>query len=218
VTIELELDGRRRQVTLRRENDDWRAEIDGREVAVSVVEAAGPAPGRRPVRRSSSEGGSPGGSRRWSMLVGPVAPAGASGDSRSVASGFMTAGASAKAVSRTSYEIAFEPSAGGELLVHVNGVVVVPITVVERQRRRHSGGADRDADGQPQTIVAPMPGRIVKVLVQPGEAVQARQGLIVIEAMKMENELRAPRGGTVTEVRVGEGSSVEANSVLVVLE
>jgi biotin carboxyl carrier protein len=67
------------------------------------------------------------------------------------------------------------------------------------------------------TIVAPMPGRIVKVLVKPHETVAARQPLVVVEAMKMENELRAPRGGVVTEVRVSEGASVEANTVLVVL-
>jgi biotin carboxyl carrier protein len=62
-----------------------------------------------------------------------------------------------------------------------------------------------------------MPGRIVRVLVQPGEAVRAGQGLIVVEAMKMENELRAPRAGTVAEIRVREGASVEADAVLVVL-
>ena len=62
-----------------------------------------------------------------------------------------------------------------------------------------------------------MAGRVVKVLVKTGEAVAARQPLVVVEAMKMENELRAPRDGTVAEVRVSEGSSVEANAVLVVL-
>jgi biotin carboxyl carrier protein len=62
-----------------------------------------------------------------------------------------------------------------------------------------------------------MPGRVVKVLVTPGAAVAARQGLVVVEAMKMENELRAPRAGTVTEVRVREGAPVDANTVLVVI-
>jgi biotin carboxyl carrier protein len=62
-----------------------------------------------------------------------------------------------------------------------------------------------------------MPGRVVKVLVAPGDAVLARQGLVVVEAMKMENELRAPRAGTVAEVRVREGTPVEANVVLVVI-
>jgi biotin carboxyl carrier protein len=62
-----------------------------------------------------------------------------------------------------------------------------------------------------------MPGRVVKVLVAPGDAVAARQGLVVVEAMKMENELRAPRAGRVSEVRVHEGAPVEANTVLIVL-
>jgi biotin carboxyl carrier protein len=62
-----------------------------------------------------------------------------------------------------------------------------------------------------------MPGRVVKVLVAVGDAVAARQGLVVVEAMKMENELRAPRAGRVSEVRVREGAPVEANTVLIVL-
>ena len=197
MTIEIELDGVRRQVTLRREGDRWIAGIDGREVAVSVAEVGG----------------------EWSMLVGPQAvlpPEGGSHDSPHVASGF----------SRKSFDIAFEPVATGELIVHVNGVAV-PLTVVNEPgppkpwrksaRAAHSTRDGGAADG-PLMIVAPMPGRIVKVLVQLNETVVARQPLVVVEAMKMENELRAPRGGTVTEVRVREGSSVEANTVLVVLK
>ncbi|MBM3819090.1 MAG: acetyl-CoA carboxylase biotin carboxyl carrier protein subunit [Acidimicrobiia bacterium] len=63
-----------------------------------------------------------------------------------------------------------------------------------------------------------MPGRIVKVLVTPGDAVAARQGLVVVEAMKMENELRSPKAGTVTDVRVTQGQLVDARAVLVVVE
>ena len=69
----------------------------------------------------------------------------------------------------------------------------------------------------PIAIASPMPGRVVRVLVTPGAAVVARQGLVVVEAMKMENELRAPRAGTVAEVRVREGATVDANTVLVVI-
>jgi biotin carboxyl carrier protein len=67
-------------------------------------------------------------------------------------------------------------------------------------------------------VIAPMPGRIVKVLVKAGDRVARGQGLVVVEAMKMENELRAPREGTVAAVRVSEGMSVEASAVLVVVE
>jgi biotin carboxyl carrier protein len=63
-----------------------------------------------------------------------------------------------------------------------------------------------------------MPGKVVKVLVQPGNQVAARQGIVIVEAMKMENELRAPRAGTVSEVKVLEGSSVEAGAILVIIE
>jgi biotin carboxyl carrier protein len=63
-----------------------------------------------------------------------------------------------------------------------------------------------------------MPGRIVKLLVQRGDTVAARQGLVVVEAMKMENELRSPKDGTVAEVRVSEGMSVDAGAVLLVVE
>jgi biotin carboxyl carrier protein len=62
-----------------------------------------------------------------------------------------------------------------------------------------------------------MPGKIVKLLVKPGDKVQPRQGLVVVEAMKMENELRARAAGTVSEVRVAEGASVEAGAILVIL-
>ena len=199
--FEIDLDGRRRQLTLRHENDHWRVGIDGREVAVTVVETGG-------------EGG------RWSMLVGRVLPP-EGGSHTDLASGFLTAGASAKAVSRTSYDIRFEPAPGGALIVHVNGIAV-PLAVVEppgspKPRAKAARGGAAGSDAGPRAVVAPMPGRIVKVLVQPGEAVQARQGLVVVEAMKMENEVRAPHAGIVADVRVREGSSVEANAVLVVL-
>jgi biotin carboxyl carrier protein len=58
----------------------------------------------------------------------------------------------------------------------------------------------------------------VKVLVKPGDEVKARQGLVVVEAMKMENELRSPKDGRVADVLVAEGASVEAGRLLVVVE
>ena len=59
---------------------------------------------------------------------------------------------------------------------------------------------------------------MVRVLVAPGENVAARQGVVVVEAMKMENELRSPKAGRVKEVAVAAGASVEAGRVLVVIE
>lgn len=83
-----------------------------------------------------------------------------------------------------------------------------------RARKRSRGSAGR-ADNE---LRAPMPGRIVKVLVAPGQAVEANEPLVVIEAMKMENELRATGPATVASVEVTEGQNVEGNSLLVRFE
>jgi biotin carboxyl carrier protein len=80
-----------------------------------------------------------------------------------------------------------------------------------RQWRRR--GSSLDAEG-PQEIVAPMPGKIVKVLVTEGQEVKRDQGLMVIEAMKMQNEMRAPRAGRVERIYVEEGRGVEAGARL----
>ena len=104
----------------------------------------------------------------------------------------------------------------GEWLVSLDGRVV-GATINGRRARRASGDAAGTAAGE-QKVVAPMPGRVVKVLVAAGTRVEARQGVVVVEAMKMENELRAPRAGVVREVRVAEGASVEAQTVLVIID
>jgi len=70
----------------------------------------------------------------------------------------------------------------------------------------------------PVAVCAPMPGKVVKLLVGAGDAVHDGQGLVVIEAMKMENELRAPRAGRVSDLRVREGQAVEGREKLLVLE
>jgi biotin carboxyl carrier protein len=70
----------------------------------------------------------------------------------------------------------------------------------------------------PAPLIAPMPGLIVRVNAQPGDQVQAGQGLVVMEAMKMENELRAPAAGRVKAVLAGPGTAVEKGAVLVELE
>ena len=89
-------------------------------------------------------------------------------------------------------------------------------TVVSRFGVRAADGAPGGSG--PQQVTAPMPGRVVRVLVAPGDQVAPRQGLVVIEAMKMENELRAARAGRVMTVRVVQGQSVEAGALLVSVE
>lgn len=81
-----------------------------------------------------------------------------------------------------------------------------------RQWRRT--GSSIELEG-PQEIVAPMPGKIAKILVTEGEEVKSGQGLLVIEAMKMQNELRAPRAGRVERVYTSEGRGVESGARLV---
>jgi len=76
---------------------------------------------------------------------------------------------------------------------------------------------DKAAHAGPLKLTAPMPGKIVKVLVAPGEAVEAGRGVLVMEAMKMENELRAARAGTIQEIRVKEGQAVEMGALLLVI-
>jgi biotin carboxyl carrier protein len=128
-------------------------------------------------------------------------------------------GGDPSAATRRSYELAIVERPGtGQLTVHTNGRAVTAAAGAARgswARRGHEAGS---AGKGPQRVVAPMPGKVVKVLVQPGNQVAARQGIVIVEAMKMENELRAPRAGTVSEVKVLEGSSVEAGAILVIIE
>ena len=82
-----------------------------------------------------------------------------------------------------------------------------------RARRAHGSGSDG-----PRTIKASMPGRVVRVMAGRGETVEAHQGVLVIEAMKMQNELKSPKAGTVAEIRVVAGDTVSAGDVLAVIE
>jgi biotin carboxyl carrier protein len=88
---------------------------------------------------------------------------------------------------------------------------------VRDPRTRRFAGQSVAHDG-PLDVLAPMPGKIVRVLVGPGQEVQQDQGLVVIEAMKMQNELRAPRAGRITQVHVEEGIGIEAGARLLRLE
>jgi len=104
----------------------------------------------------------------------------------------------------------------GELLIGVDGKSVSAVLNGRRTGRAAADGGSQ-ADGE-QTLVAPMPGRIVRLLVARGDEVAARQPIVVVEAMKMENELRSPKTGRVKEIAVGAGDSVEAGRVLAIIE
>ena len=108
--------------------------------------------------------------------------------------------------------------AAGDFDVHLDGrTIPLQIRPAGSFGRQKQEGSAANATG-PQRITAPMPGKVVRVLVKPGDDVKARQGLVVVEAMKMENELRAARDGRVRDVAVAEGQSVDAGAVLLVVE
>jgi biotin carboxyl carrier protein len=89
---------------------------------------------------------------------------------------------------------------------------------VESERMRSAEQAKKvTATSGEKTVKSPMPGRVVKVLVSKGDVVEVGQGLLVLEAMKMENEVRARAAGTVAEVHVATGATVEGGAKLVTL-
>jgi len=105
--------------------------------------------------------------------------------------------------------------ASGQLTVTVDGI---PVAVTLNGRRRGRRTPSAHAASGPQRVVAPMPGKVVRALVTTGDLVVARQPLLVVEAMKMENELRAGRDGRVAEMHVREGDSVDAGALLLVIQ
>jgi biotin carboxyl carrier protein len=99
--------------------------------------------------------------------------------------------------------------------VSVNGRVFRVDVFDPRELRGRRSAADNSG---PQAIAAPMPGRVIRVLVEPGQEVAADEGLIVVEAMKMQNEMKSPRAGRVAAVKTAAGATVSAGDVLLVIE
>ena len=94
-----------------------------------------------------------------------------------------------------------------------------PCQAIEQERaERAAAGAGRSGPTGRAVVKAQIPGRIVRLWVAPGETVEKGQRLLAIEAMKMENEIRAPRGGTVASVAAVIGRAVELGDELVVIE
>ena len=85
-------------------------------------------------------------------------------------------------------------------------------------RRLRGGGAGADHDHGVAEIKTAMPGKVVRVLVEAGAAVEKGDGIVVVEAMKMQNELKAPKSGVVKELRAKEGATVGASDVLATIE
>jgi biotin carboxyl carrier protein len=90
---------------------------------------------------------------------------------------------------------------------------------VEVRDPRSLRGQSRAVDDHgPRKLMAPMPGKIVRVLVSQGAEVEAGTGVLVVEAMKMQNEIKSPKKGTIQKILVSEGSAVNAGDVLAIVE
>jgi biotin carboxyl carrier protein len=136
-----------------------------------------------------------------------------------------------------SYELEARPASNGSyLLLHegrvfncliqgaaANGATVTvgvggaeyAVTLADPKRLRAGGGGGAEKSGQ---LKAQMPGKVVRVLVAEGEQVEANQPLMVVEAMKMQNEMKAPRAGRVQSLKVAAGDTVNAGDALAVIE
>jgi biotin carboxyl carrier protein len=118
-------------------------------------------------------------------------------------------------------EFGIEAAGGGELQVTAAGRTFRATALSDgKSHQRHPHRAERAAvpmEGR-QSVVATMPGRVVRVLVAVGDRVAAGQAVVVLEAMKMENEMRAPKEGVVREVRATPGAAIDAGAVLVVID
>jgi biotin carboxyl carrier protein len=114
-----------------------------------------------------------------------------------------------------SFEVNVSSSPDGKLKLQTGSREFIAEVIDPRawSGRRHGSV---EAQGR-QQIVAPMPGKVVRLLVEEGDRVEAGQGLLVVEAMKMQNEIRSPKGGTVERVLAKEGQAVNAGDVLCVV-
>jgi biotin carboxyl carrier protein len=114
-----------------------------------------------------------------------------------------------------SYDAYLEETPAGILVVVIDGYRFEIEARDPRRWSRRSAGRGGDAV---QSILSPMPGKVVRVLVAAGDAVAAGQGIVVVEAMKMQNELKAARAGTVLTVAAKEGATVAAGELLATIE
>ena len=97
------------------------------------------------------------------------------------------------------------------------GTAEMEVTITDPKQLRGTSTADDDATGKVEIKTA-MPGKVVRILKAAGDAVEKGDGVIVVEAMKMQNEMKSPKDGTIEAIRVNEGDNVGAGDVLVVIE
>jgi len=115
---------------------------------------------------------------------------------------------------RRVYEIQLEQKNDGTANVEVGGARLSARVIDPKHRSRV---ADQGASGR-QQILSPMPGKVVRLMVAVGDEVELGQGVIVVEAMKMQNELKSPKDGKVSQVTVQEGQTVTASQALITID
>ena len=113
------------------------------------------------------------------------------------------------------YRCQVDQLADGSMEVEVNGDRL-PLRVRDLKHLRGSDGTGGSNTGS-ATLTAPMPGKVVRLLASAGDEVVAGQGVLVVEAMKMQNEIQAPRAGRVIEIRVREGQTVNSGEAIAVI-
>jgi biotin carboxyl carrier protein len=119
-------------------------------------------------------------------------------------------------IGNRSFDLEVVPE-GDELIVASRGAST-RVTLIDTARRSRGAVGGRPVVAGKAQLKAMMPGRVVNILVNVGDEVALQQGLVVIEAMKMENELKSPKAGKVTEVKVTPGQTVEKGDLLIVVE
>ncbi|HEV3513032.1 MAG TPA: biotin/lipoyl-containing protein [Candidatus Sulfotelmatobacter sp.] len=117
-------------------------------------------------------------------------------------------------IGNKAYEVKCE-RVGGEMHLWVGSVRFAAEVRDPRSLRSRMRAAD---DHGPRKLVAPMPGKVVRVLVSQGAEVEAGAGVLVVEAMKMQNEVKSPKKGTVQKILASEGAAVNAGDVLAIVE
>lgn len=113
------------------------------------------------------------------------------------------------------FRCALDVLPNGQTEIIVNGR---RFPVIVRDKRSRQANASSAAAGGKSVLSAPMPGKIVRVMCAIGDEVEANQGLLVVEAMKMQNEVQAPKAGKIIELKVAEGQTVNAGETMVVVE
>ena len=113
------------------------------------------------------------------------------------------------------HEVYVSPT-GGSYQVSIGGKDI-DVRLIDPKRLRGTGSGTEHGDGNAD-IRTMMPGKVVRLIVNTGDSIEKGDGVLVVEAMKMQNELKSPKAGTVREIRVAEGETVAAGDVLAVIE